>query len=230
MPKGIIYIMSTSVKGLIKIGKTGLDNFEKRMRILENNGYWNVTGLTREYAIITDKFDEKESLIHEIFNKSRVGKSELFSVDIDLAKNFLSSLKGEIIYPLGMKQEDIFEQSSEMLIVKKGIIPNGSYFLKCKVKDVPYLVEATMTVEDDKFYIEPGAKLAPLGKITVKGWKEVRQKAKINNNILVDRILCNSPSMAAAIVCGHHKNGWLAWKNSEGQCIDVYRKSLSEEE
>ena len=34
MPKGIIYIMSTSVKGLIKIGKTGLDNFEKRMRIL----------------------------------------------------------------------------------------------------------------------------------------------------------------------------------------------------
>ena len=31
MAIGIIYIMSTVVPGLIKIGKTGIDNFERRM-------------------------------------------------------------------------------------------------------------------------------------------------------------------------------------------------------
>lgn len=48
MAKGIIYLMSTVVDGLIKIGKT--DNYERRMKELEKNGYRNVTGLKREFA------------------------------------------------------------------------------------------------------------------------------------------------------------------------------------
>ena len=40
MAKGIIYIMTTAVDGLIKIGKT--DNFENRMGELERNGNHNV--------------------------------------------------------------------------------------------------------------------------------------------------------------------------------------------
>lgn len=32
MAKGIIYLMTTVVSGLIKIGKTGNDQFENRMR------------------------------------------------------------------------------------------------------------------------------------------------------------------------------------------------------
>ncbi len=35
--------------------------------------------------------------------------------------------------------------------------------------------------------------------------------------------VCDSPSMAAAIVCGHNQNGWNIWKNSDGQSIDIYR-------
>ena len=31
MAKGIIYVMTTVVPGLVKIGKTGLNNFEQRM-------------------------------------------------------------------------------------------------------------------------------------------------------------------------------------------------------
>lgn len=42
MAKGIIYVMTTVVPGLIKIGKTGVDNFEARMYQLERNGYFNV--------------------------------------------------------------------------------------------------------------------------------------------------------------------------------------------
>ena len=48
MAKGIIYVMTTAVPGLIKIGKTGLDNFEQRMYQLERNGYSNVTALKED--------------------------------------------------------------------------------------------------------------------------------------------------------------------------------------
>ena len=50
MSKGILYIMTTSVEGLIKIGKT--QDFNKRMTILEQNGYWNVSGLKRFFAVL----------------------------------------------------------------------------------------------------------------------------------------------------------------------------------
>ncbi len=45
MARGILYVMTTVVDGLVKIGKTGIDNFESRMNTLENNGYRNVVGL-----------------------------------------------------------------------------------------------------------------------------------------------------------------------------------------
>lgn len=43
MSKGIIYVMTTVVPGLIKIGKTKSDSFDSRMYNLERNGYCNVT-------------------------------------------------------------------------------------------------------------------------------------------------------------------------------------------
>lgn len=42
MSKGIIYIMTTAVPGLIKIGKTGSQSFEERMSGLERHGYRNI--------------------------------------------------------------------------------------------------------------------------------------------------------------------------------------------
>ena len=90
MAKGIIYLMTTVVSGLIKIGKTGNDQFENRMRFLESNGYANITGLKREFAIEVDGYDDKEKLIHDIFSKSRIVGTELFALDIEVAKSLLS--------------------------------------------------------------------------------------------------------------------------------------------
>ena len=47
MAKGVIYIMATSVKGLIKIGKT--DNFKSRMAKLEQDGI----GMSLVYILST---------------------------------------------------------------------------------------------------------------------------------------------------------------------------------
>ena len=94
MARGIIYLMSTAVAGLVKIGKTGSGNYAERMRFLEGNGYANVTGLKREFAIEVEDYDAKEALIDEIFAKARVGTSELFALDVDLAKQLLAAFEG----------------------------------------------------------------------------------------------------------------------------------------
>lgn len=125
MAKGIIYLMSTVVEGLIKIGKT--DNFESRMRNLERNGYYNITGLKRQFAIELDGYDEKEHLIHTLFSKSRIGDSELFSLDIDLAKQLLSSFDGKIIYPKQSKDE-IFTKATDAVEEKENKALNRHYF------------------------------------------------------------------------------------------------------
>ena len=67
---GIVYLMKTVIKGVYKIGISDENNFENRMRYLENNGYANVVGLERILAIKTDNYKEKEALLHEIFGKS----------------------------------------------------------------------------------------------------------------------------------------------------------------
>ena len=97
--KGIIYICTTSVKGLIKIGKTGSEQFENRMLSLEQNGYYNVSGLKRYFAVETEDYDEKEVLLHTLFSKSRVASSELFALNEELAKECLVAFASKVIYP-----------------------------------------------------------------------------------------------------------------------------------
>ena len=70
MAKGIIYVMTTAVNGLIKIGMT--QNFQQRMDYLEKNGYYNVTALKRRFAIEVDDYDKKEMMLKIIFDKSRI--------------------------------------------------------------------------------------------------------------------------------------------------------------
>jgi len=112
--KGIIYIMTTAVSGLIKIGKTQANNFQERMRHLEANGYYNVAGLRKFFAIEVDNYGEKETLLQEIFNKHRVGESELFALDQELVRELLLSFKGKIIYPENVDQEKEFGEVSKV--------------------------------------------------------------------------------------------------------------------
>jgi hypothetical protein len=110
MATGIIYIMSTAVSGLIKIGKTQTDNYPERMRFLEANGYYNVAGLRRYFAIKLEDYHDKESLLHEIFSKHRVGNSELFALDQDLVRQLLLSFDGTVIYPEKIDKEKEFDE------------------------------------------------------------------------------------------------------------------------
>ena len=58
-----------------------------------------------------------------------------------------------------------------------------------------------------------------------KDWiPESRKNAKIENGILVEDVICNSPSTAGWVVLGNANNGWLTWKTEDGKLIDKFRK------
>lgn len=113
MSKGVIYVMTTVVNGLVKIGKTNTSNFEQRMYNLEHNGYCNVVGLQRKFAIEVEDYDDKEALLDNIFSKSQVPGTELFALDVNLVVQLLSSFEGTVIYPKTETKDEIFDEATE---------------------------------------------------------------------------------------------------------------------
>lgn len=221
MAKGIIYLMTTVVSGLIKIGKTGNDQFENRMRFLESNGYANITGLKREFAIEVDGYDDKEKLIHDIFSKSRIAGTELFALDIEIAKSLLASLDGKQIYPKDKSKKEVFKESTEEIKLKSdgGFIPDGDYVLNRNIKGFGK-VNGKATVKDGVFKVLKGSICGNTGKGYVPS---VRRNAKIKDNILQEDIVCMNPSSAGWIVIGKSNNGWVEWKDFQGNLIEKYR-------
>ena len=156
--------MTTAVTGLIKIGKTGTKNYSERMRFLESNGYYNVVGLKRFFAIELRDYEEKEALLHEIFSKHRVGNSELFSLDQELVEQLLLAFDGKLVYPEQVDKEKEFdkvskqrEQGKLFSFYKKGL-QNGDV-----VEFAPDInITAVVTSEREVLYDGQSWKLSPL--------------------------------------------------------------------
>lgn len=168
--------MTTAVSGLIKIGQTGTANFQERMRFLEANGYYNVSGLKRFFAIELEDYNDKENLLKEIFNKHRVGDSELFALDYDLVRQLLLSFEGKVIYPKDVNKEKEFdevskarEQGVRFSFYKKGI-KNGEEIVFIADKEITAKVVGEREVE----YGEQTWKLSPLT------YKIYEQKGELN--------------------------------------------------
>lgn len=221
MSKGIIYVMTTVVPGLIKIGKTVSDNFDSRMYFLERNGYSNVAGLKRRFAIEVEDYDEKEKLLHEIFSKSNVPNTELFALDIDLVIQLLSSFEGRKVYPEDKTKEEIFDDAVKESEIKKdaGYIPDGNYYMDRNIKGFGK-VNGKAVVKDGIFTVRKGSLCAPAAGEFVP---DIRKNANIQNNILMEDIICSSPSAAGWIVGGKSNNGWHEWKDKDGKRIEEFR-------
>ena len=189
MAKGIIYIMETVVPGLIKIGKTGSENFEQRMYSLERNGYNNVVGLKRRFAIEVEDYDAKEALLDSLFDKSRLQNSELFALDIDMAIQLLSSFDGRQVYPKNETKEQAFTSATEnrKLTADIALIPNGVYYMDLQ-KTGFGRVTAKMKVEDGLFTVLKGSICCP----TNASWVPAARKgAIIKNNVLMEDVECS---------------------------------------
>lgn len=115
MSKGVLYVMTSAVTGLLKIGKAETKQFNARMQSLESNGYANVTGLKRHFAIEVEDYSEKERLLHTIFSKSRIHTTEMFALDKHLVVQLLSSFDGTVIYPKESSKSTTFNAATEGL-------------------------------------------------------------------------------------------------------------------
>lgn len=227
MSKGIIYIMTTAVPGLIKIGKTGSTNFEQRMYNLEHDGYRNVTALKRAFAIEVEDYDEKEAMLHTIFEKSRVADTELFDLDVNIAIQLLSSFDGSVIYPKTETKEQIFDEATDN--GKGKLIPDGKYTIMRKKKSDDRTVKATANVTNGSWTLLKGSVLGVHEDVGVTAKvRTVRCSLPIDDNgiLLEDAEIGEcSPSFAECVVLNQPSDGWLDWKNSEGKQIDIYRKA-----
>ena len=233
MAKGIIYIMTTVVDGLIKIGKTQTKQFDNRMQYLENNGYRNITGLKRKFAIEVNNYDEKETLLHNIFDRSRVPNTELFALNVDLAVQLLSALEGDQIYPKPNQQskKEVFEEATERVSSSK--VPNGIYYLERRVKAFNNTnINAQMEIKDGKYTVLAGSTICPIeDKSISKNLHNRRLTANIENNILKENEEFSSSSTAAIFVIGKSENGRTRWKTKEGiQLATFMQEEESEDE
>lgn len=226
MAKGIIYIMTTAVPGLIKIGKTGSGKFNQRMYNLEHDGYRNVTALKRTFAIEVDNYDEKEAMLHTIFEKSQVADTELFALDINIAIQLLSSFDGTVIFPQTVAKTEIFEDATDT--GKSKLIPNGTYTFKRKKLSDNKTVTATAVIQNGSWTLLKGSVLGVAEDAGgSKKAKAFRATMPIDDTgrLLedVDLGVC-SPSFAGCVVMNQSNNGWDDWRNARNEPIDIYRK------
>lgn len=232
MAKGIIYVMSTIVPGLIKVGKTGTDNFENRMYSLEHNGYSNVVGLQRQFAIEVDDYDEKEKLIDDIFSKSRVPGTELFALDIDLVIQLLSSFEGTQVYPETETKEQTFDEATAKRHIKEdwALVPDGTYYLKRKIKrNGNETVEASMIVKEGQYIIPKGTVISPTeAERLADNIRSVRHSDAVKDYVTQEDVTFMAPSAASDFVIGGPSNGWVNWKNQDDDPIDIYRRKRTE--
>ena len=230
MSKGIIYIMTTAVPGLIKIGKTRSANFEQRMYNLEHDGYRNVTALKRSFAIEVDDYDEKEAMLHTIFEKSRVSDTELFALDVNIVTQLLSSFDGIVVFPKTETKSEVFDSAVDN--AKGKLLPNGTYTFQRKKKSDNRVVKATAVIDYGRWTLLKGSVLGVVEDVGVsQKAKTLRMSMQIDSNgkLLEDTELGEcSPSFAGSIVMNQSNNGWTDWKDKDGNPVDIYRKRVDD--
>lgn len=201
MPTGVLYVMSTIVPGLVKIGKTTTDRFDSRMYTLERNGYNNVTGLRREFAIEVERYGERERMLADIFAKARVPGSELFALDINLAIELLASFEGRQIYPKTSTESKskVFDDAAKNHQENTDIqcIPDGTYYLDRKRP--PLHVE--MVVEDGALTIRAGQRVAEHDSDRADDRaRELRRATVAADGTVRANVHFSAPSQAAAFI------------------------------
>ncbi|AOZ96231.1 DUF4357 domain-containing protein [Butyrivibrio hungatei] len=226
MARGVIYVMTSVVNGLIKIGKTQTTQYENRMYNLENNGYKNITGLKRRFAIEVEEYDEKEVLLHNLFEKSRVSGTELFALDVDLVIQLLLAFDGKQIYPKveELTKEELFVEATGILENKE--IPDGVYYYSKKIKRYGNkTVHASMKVKNGTITVLKNSEVCPIeGTGCRPGIIKRRKLANIKNDILRRDEVFSTVSNAACFISGGPSNGWVDWKTESGKTIDSFRK------
>lgn len=224
MAKGIVYVTTSEIDGLVKIGKT--QNIKKRMKELSTDGYLRQK-CDVIYAIEVEDYEAKEKLLHTIFGKGRAARTEFFAEDVEVVIQTLSAFEGRQVYlaETEITKENSFKEATSA--VSSSELPNGIYNCEVTSHGTKHVCKGILEVENGKMCVKAGSvvSISATTKGITKGWVNLRNSAVIDSdNVLVEDVPCKSVSQAAYIVIGTAKNGWDdCWKDKNGNPIAVYR-------
>jgi hypothetical protein len=151
------------MQNLIKIGITKEKQYNERMRFLESNGYRQINGLHKLFAIKVSDYKAKERLLQDVFSQQRIGDTELFCLNPELVKRLLMAFEGQVVFPEVQDKEKEFaeldktnEQNKLFNFSKKGI-KVGSIITFIKDKNITAKVINDREVEynGEKFKLSP---------------------------------------------------------------------------
>ncbi len=164
------------------------------------------------------------------FRKARVCNSELFSLDIELVIQLLSSFEGRQVFPEAEQEskEEAFVKATEERKEHSNavFVPDGVYYLERKLKkDGNKICKAQVEVEEGIFIIRAGQCVSTTeGAGLASGVREMR-RANINESgIVTADVAFDSPSGAGCFVIGAACDGWVTWKTKDGRMMDNYRQ------
>ena len=174
-------------------------------------------------------YDDKEAMLHTIFEKSRVSDTELFALDVNIAMQLLASFDGTVIFPKTETKDEVFDAATDNSRSK--LIPNGTYTFERKKMSDNKVVHATAVIDNGRWTLLRGSILGVAEDVGVsQKAKAVRATLPLDNGgkLLEDVELgACSPSHAGTVVMNQSNNGWTDWKNTKGQPVDIYRKEKS---
>lgn len=230
MAKGIVYVTTSEIDGLVKIGKT--TNLENRKKELSTAGYMRQK-CDMVYAIEVDDYDKKEKLLHTIFGKVRAAKTEFFAENIEVVIQTLSAFEGKQVFPAESEtsKKESFQQATDA--VESSSLPDGDYTLEVKSQGSKQKCKGLLNVKEGKLTLKKDSVLSVdyTTKNITKGWIRLRQAADVDeNHVLQEDIECKSVSQAAYVVIGTSKNGWEAWLDKDGESIQKYKPVENEDE
>lgn len=151
--------------------------------------------------------------------------SELFAVDIDLVIQLLSSFEGTQIYPEQKQKKEVFEIAQKEYQEKFDLnnVPDGYYTLEVKLRDFEQIVKGQAEVKSNKIIVKKGSICAPSSHPPSISLRNNLDKFVVVNHVLINDVICTSPTSAAHILTGRTTSGWNVWRNGNGEKMDIYR-------
>ena len=133
---------------------------------------------------------------------------------IDYTKLIIGTLGYKVFTPLVPTHHDVEQKTDQ----SDG---DALVYLKRTIKNIGLTVTAAGKQTAEGFVVLKGSIISPdeNSKNISSGIRKRRQTAKIENNILQEDVLFDSPSGAADFVVGNSLNGWTEWKSEDGRTL-----------
>ena len=133
---------------------------------------------------------------------------------IDYTKLIIGTLGYKVFTPLVPTHHEVAQKADE----------SGAdtlVYLKRTIKKSGLTITASGKQTAEGFVVLKGSMISPdeNSKNISSGISKRRQTAKIENNILQEDVLFDSPSGAAAFAVGNSVNGWTEWKSAGGRTL-----------